>query len=83
VSGIPELIDDGANGFLAESGDAATIADRVARLLESEALREKMGRCAREKVEHGFYEDDSGAILVRRWQAVTQPSAKVRAAESA
>jgi glycosyltransferase involved in cell wall biosynthesis len=80
ISGIPELVDDGVNGFLAESRDVATIADRVTRLIESEALRDAMGQRAREKVERGFYEDDSASILVRRWQAVMQPSTKALSA---
>jgi colanic acid/amylovoran biosynthesis glycosyltransferase len=70
ISGIPELVDDGVNGFLAEPGDVETLADRIDRLMGDEALRLEMGRRAREKVEHGFYEDSSGSILVRHWRQI-------------
>jgi glycosyltransferase involved in cell wall biosynthesis len=54
VGGIPELVRDGATGFLVERGDAAAIADRISRLLESPELRAKMGHAGRQDVETKF-----------------------------
>ena len=44
VGGVPKLIDDEVNGFLFTPGDAETLADRLTRLENDPALREKMGR---------------------------------------
>jgi glycosyltransferase involved in cell wall biosynthesis len=50
VSGIPELIESGANGLLAPQKDPRALADAVARLLDAPALRRELGEAAREKV---------------------------------
>jgi glycosyltransferase involved in cell wall biosynthesis len=38
ISGIPELIEDGRSGLLAEPGDAASLAASLARLLDEPGL---------------------------------------------
>src|ERR1043166_2988320 len=48
VGGIPELVDDGTTGCLAEVGDIEKMSACAARLLENEDLRREMGRRARE-----------------------------------
>jgi glycosyltransferase involved in cell wall biosynthesis len=45
--GMPELIQDGVNGLLATPGDAASFIDRIERLIEDPALRERLGSAAR------------------------------------
>lgn len=47
VSGVRELIEDGANGFLV-SREPTLIAERLQRLSADPALRARMGRAARE-----------------------------------
>jgi glycosyltransferase involved in cell wall biosynthesis len=54
VSGIPELIDDGEDGYLVEPGDVEGLADRVRLLLDDPERRAEMGRKAREKVKADF-----------------------------
>ncbi len=54
LSGIPELVRHGESGFLTEPGDAKAIADHLERLWNDPALRQKMGRAARETVIHDF-----------------------------
>ncbi len=49
--GIPEIIVDGETGFLVAERDADAIADRLVRLLDSELLRDRMGRAARQRME--------------------------------
>jgi glycosyltransferase involved in cell wall biosynthesis len=49
VDGIPEMVEDGATGFLAESEDAQGLAEAVGRLLEDAALRRRMGEAGRER----------------------------------
>ncbi len=72
VSGIPELVDDGVNGLLAEPGDVRTLAEHVGRLINDEAFRVKMGERARDKVEHRFYERDTAVILMQEWQSIVE-----------
>lgn len=54
LSGIPELVDDGENGFLTTPGDAKEIADALERLHNNRELRIRMGREGREKVVREF-----------------------------
>jgi glycosyltransferase involved in cell wall biosynthesis len=46
---IPEMVEDGVNGFLIKPGDVATLADKICILLRDSVLREKMGRASRER----------------------------------
>jgi glycosyltransferase involved in cell wall biosynthesis len=48
VGGLPELVEDGVNGFLVQPGDAAELHERLAQLLGDRSLAERMGRNARE-----------------------------------
>jgi len=50
VGGMPELVRDGQNGFVRESGDISGLADAVALLAEDPALRLRMGRINRRLV---------------------------------
>jgi glycosyltransferase involved in cell wall biosynthesis len=43
VGGIPELIDDGVNGFLCEVGDSTSLADAVLKLYRDADLRDHIG----------------------------------------
>lgn len=54
VGGIPDVIDDGGNGFLFESENVDDLADKIRKLLENEELRERMGRRSLELVEQKF-----------------------------
>ncbi len=50
IGGIPEMVDHGENGLLFPTGDAGELADRIAILLDSQELRESMGRKGRQRV---------------------------------
>jgi glycosyltransferase involved in cell wall biosynthesis len=54
VGAIPEIIEDGVNGFLVPPGDVGGLADRIAMLLGDAALRRELGRNNRAKVEESF-----------------------------
>jgi glycosyltransferase involved in cell wall biosynthesis len=49
VGGIPELLDDGIEGFLVEPDDPAALAERLARILRDETLRQRLGANARKR----------------------------------
>lgn len=59
VSGIPELVDDGVNGFLTEPGNISQIAEKIEELLLDKALRVRMGEYAREKINEEFEIEDN------------------------
>ena len=43
------MIDDGETGFLVPGGDAEALAAAMARLIDDEALRERLGREAKRR----------------------------------
>jgi glycosyltransferase involved in cell wall biosynthesis len=52
VGGLPELIDDGMEGFLVPPRDPAALAAAVVPLLEDRELRERIGARGRERQRH-------------------------------
>jgi glycosyltransferase involved in cell wall biosynthesis len=54
VSGIPEMVDDGVNGFLTPVGDDEALAGAVSRLLADPAMARRMGALGRKKVAENF-----------------------------
>lgn len=51
VGGIPSIVDDGLNGFLAPVNQVQEFAERVVLLLSNPTLRKQMGQAARIKTE--------------------------------
>lgn len=47
VGGLPEVVEDGGQGLHVEPRDPAGLADALARLLEDEPLRQRLGEAAR------------------------------------
>ncbi len=54
ISGIPELVDDGRDGLLVADRDAGALAGALQRLLTDQALRERLGARASQKVHERF-----------------------------
>ena len=54
VGGIPEVLDDGQNGYLVPPGDASALAQRIVALLDHESQRQAMGLAARDRVRNNF-----------------------------
>jgi len=54
VGGLQCLVEDGVQGFVVPPGDANALKQAVSRLLDDRALRERMGRAARERVEERY-----------------------------
>jgi glycosyltransferase involved in cell wall biosynthesis len=50
VGGVPDVVQEGDDGFLVEPGATDDLADRLARLARDPELRERMGRAGRERV---------------------------------
>jgi glycosyltransferase involved in cell wall biosynthesis len=68
IGAIPTLISDGVEGFLVAPGEVDALADRICRLAFNPALRRRMGRSARERVERDF----SQAAMARRVYQIYQ-----------
>lgn len=49
-AGIPELIDDGVEGFLVPERDTGALAAAIERLAASPEMREKMGKAGRKRI---------------------------------
>ncbi|MEL6750635.1 MAG: glycosyltransferase family 4 protein [Pseudomonadota bacterium] len=54
ISGIPELIEDGANGALVEPKDAPALAETLERLARDPSMRNAMGADGETRVRHDF-----------------------------
>ena len=54
IAGIPELVEDGACGFLVAPGNPQALADKVSTLLEDAPLRNRFAVAGREKVIREF-----------------------------
>lgn len=54
VGGIPELVEDGRNGFLIQPGDYQALAHRIVRLLEDTPLRAEMAKANRERIRSSY-----------------------------
>ncbi len=73
ISGIPELVDDGASGLLVPPGDVAALADAMARLLRDPALARQMGERGREAIEDAFRLDTTVSALLAAIERFCMP----------
>ena len=80
VGGIPEVIRDGENGLLVESGDASALAQALKRLATNPALSRRLGAAARATVaDGGWSETDVTRRLISIYERARE---KRRASES-
>jgi colanic acid/amylovoran biosynthesis glycosyltransferase len=63
-SGVPELVEHGRTGLLAEEGDAATVAAHMAAVLRNPEAHAAMGRRGRRVVERSFSADVQNETLI-------------------
>jgi N-acetyl-alpha-D-glucosaminyl L-malate synthase BshA len=73
VGGLPEVVDEGATGYLLPVGDLDGMTAAAARLLADEALRAGLGREGRRQAVERFAEDD----IVRRYRDVYRRTLEV------
>ncbi len=57
VGGVTDLIEDGVSGLLVPSGDAVSLADKIAQLMTNPKLGEQFGQAGRKKIETCFSVD--------------------------
>lgn len=68
ASALPEVVDDGENGFLCSRNDVTAYAEAVRRLGEDAALRRRFGEHGREKVARSFGYDQLGQGFVELYE---------------
>jgi glycosyltransferase involved in cell wall biosynthesis len=74
ISGIPELVDDGLNGYLVAPRDAAGLADALGRLHAEPLIRRQFGIEGRRKVVREFDVHRNAAALAERFRARQPPA---------
>jgi len=65
ISGIPEILEDGRTGLLAEPGDPASLAAALARVLDDPGLARRIASEGRRKVEAEFDIERSAESLLK------------------
>jgi glycosyltransferase involved in cell wall biosynthesis/Ser/Thr protein kinase RdoA (MazF antagonist) len=78
ISGIPELVEDGVNGFLVDATHAERIAQAIQRLAEDPELRERMGRAGQEKIRRQFHIRVTGAKLMSLFDRGAAPARSIQ-----
>ncbi len=75
IGGIPEMVDDGVNGFLFPMGNVDALAGRLEKMIADRDLREEMGRRAREKAEKLYGRDGHYERIMAIYREVTAAKA--------
>ena len=66
VGGIPDLIEDGVNGFLVEPGNEIQLTEAILRILTEKELAKQLGANGRRKIQSRY----SAAYMVQAIEAV-------------
>lgn len=72
VSGVPELITDGESGLLVPPDDADALLAALTRLIQTPALRQRLGDAGLRKVQTDFSHDRGLQQLARRFGLVNE-----------
>jgi glycogen(starch) synthase len=72
--GVPELIQDGSNGFLATAGDPDSFVAKLRALLDDAMLRQRLGRAARQTVNAKFTDECVAKQSVALYDQVVKTS---------
>ena len=70
ISGIPELIENGKEGFLVEPENVEQLVNAIKILLQDEDMRTKMGRRGRKKIEEKFNIHKEVEKLEKVWKEI-------------
>jgi glycosyltransferase involved in cell wall biosynthesis len=67
-----EVIDDGINGLLVEEQNPRDLAEKILRLLDEPALRERMGSANRHKFQKQYTHERYGRRMIAVFEALLQ-----------
>lgn len=71
IGGIPEVVDDGVNGFLVDPGSDDQLADAIQRLDRDRTLARDLGKAGRSSVERLFGPEKHYQALLEIYQTLT------------
>lgn len=83
LSGIPELVEDGVGGLLAEPGDAVGLADALEKLYHAPELRQRFAKVGRDKVMHEFDLTINATLLAQQFSTKTPSMTSTKASTKA
>lgn len=66
VGGIPEVVADGKEALLCDSGDPEILAEIIKRIIDDQSLRVKLGNAARKKVVENYSEGS----VANQWETL-------------
>jgi glycosyltransferase involved in cell wall biosynthesis len=72
VGGLPEIIEDGANGRLVAPSSPGQLAKAIGELLEDPSLQTHIGLKARHTIEERFSWDTIGANFIRQYETLLE-----------
>ena len=72
VGGVPEIVEDGTEGFLVEPMDVHGLTERCLRLIQSPELAQKMGQAARARVERDFSAENMADRVAMLYQELIE-----------
>jgi glycosyltransferase involved in cell wall biosynthesis len=75
VSGIPDVVTDGINGYLVEQKDPEQLAEKIIYLIEHPKLRENMGMVGRKMVEKKFTWKKIGERTIEMYSGILSKTA--------
>ncbi|MBT7913813.1 glycosyltransferase, partial [Candidatus Bathyarchaeota archaeon] len=65
VGGTPELVTDGSDGLLVDSGDTRQLADGIITLMSDESYRRQLGRGGRESIQKRGLTWEASALRIK------------------
>lgn len=74
--GIPELVEDGVNGFLVPERDSNAIAEKLAYLIDHPQIWQQMGQAGRYQVEQKYDREKLNDELVQIYESLQTPVEK-------
>ncbi len=71
AGGVPEVIDEGQNGYLVKFGDVATLVNYIAELLQDKETARRFGQRGHEKVLERYTWDKIYAKISKLYEGIT------------
>ena len=78
VGGIPEVVQDGVNGFLVGPGDYRSMADKIITLVDDSELREQMGTEGFSILKHKFTDSIMTNSIERLYDRTLEAAGEVK-----
>ena len=74
IGGLPDIVENGRNGLLFETGNARELADKIQMLRVDPALQKQLGQSGFEKVQNEYHPDTIYGKLIQVYQSALDSS---------